>query len=331
MRRLAYRLIAATAAAAALGLGLTVSSTAWAQGSYPSKAIHFYTGFAVGGGTDILARALAAKLGPAMNNVPVVVESYPGANGNIAAEMVSRAPGDGYTLMMTTAPHAVNASIFRKLRYDPVKDFTPVISIASVPMLLVVSASSPVRSVADLIALAKSKPGQVTFSSGGEGSIEHLSGLQLEQATGTKLLHVPYKGSGSSLTDLIAGRIDMAFNTAPSVMPLIKSGTLRAIAISDRERAAILPDVPTMSEAGVPGFVSTTWYGVLAPAGVPKEALARLNAELGKILLQQDMKDLFGRLGAKSTGGTPEQFGAFLASEINKYAKIVKDFDLYLN
>lgn len=331
MRKLVCRLVAATAAAAVLGLGLTMSNTASAQSTYPSRPIHFYTGFAVGGGTDILARALAAKLGPAMNNVPIVVESHPGANGNIAAEMVSRAPGDGYTIMMMTAPHAVNVSIFRKLEYDPIKDFTPVISIASVPMFLVVSSSSPVKSVADLIALAKSKPGQVTFSSGGEGSIEHLSGLLLEQATGTKLLHVPYKGSGSSLTDLIAGRIDMAFNTAPSVLPLIKSGALRALAISDRERAAILPDVPTMSEAGVPGFISTTWYGVLAPAGVPKEALTRLNAELEKSLRQKDMEDLFARLGAKSTGGTPEQFGAFLATEIDKYAKIVKDFNLYLN
>lgn len=312
-------------------IGLSIPNTALAQGTYPSKTIHLYTGFAVGGGTDILARALAAKLGPAMNNIPVVVESYPGANGNIAAQMVARAPGDGYTLMMTTAPHAVNASILRNLNYDPIKSFTPVISIASVPMILVVSSSSPVKSVADLIALAKSKPGQVSFSSGGEGSIEHLSGLLLEQATGIKLLHVPYRGAGSSLTDLIGGRIDMAFNTAPSVMPLIKSGALRPLAISDRERITILPNLLTMQEAGVPNFISTTWYGILAPAGVPKEVVTRLNTELEKSLREKDMQELFAGLGAKATGGTPEQFGSFMAAEINKYAKIVKDFNLYRN
>jgi len=316
-----------TAAVCILSIPFTIS----AQSVYPSKPIHLYTGFAVGGGTDILARAIAAKLGPAMNNISVVVESYPGANGNIAAQMVARAPGDGYTLMMTTAPHAVNASIFRKLSYDPIKDFTPVIAIASVPMILVVSSSSPAKSVAELITMAKLKPGQISFSSGGEGSIEHLSGLLLEQATGAKLLHVPYKGSGSSLTDLVGGRIDMAFNTAPSVMPLIKSGVLRALAVSDRERASILPEIPTMKEAGVANFISTTWYGVLAPAGLSKETITRLNAEIEKSLREKDLQELFSRLGAKSTGGTPEQFGAFLASEIEKYAKIVKDFNLYLN
>ena len=298
--------------------------------TYPVKPIRFLVGFAPGGGTDILARAVGQKLSELVGQ-QVVVENRPGANGNIASELVARAPADGHTMLMITLSHAVNASIYRKLSYDPLKDFAPVIAVGSVPLLLSVHPSLPVKTVQELAALAKSKPGELTFSSGGSGSAEHVSGEMLKQIAGLKMTHIPYKGAGASLTDLMAGQISMGFNTMPSVINYIRTGRLRPLANTDRKRSPVLPDVPTMIEAGVRGFELTSWYGVVVPAATPKEVIARLNTEIARILEMSDVRERLAGLGAQPIGGTPEQFGAFIDTEIVKFAKVVKEAKLQVD
>jgi tripartite-type tricarboxylate transporter receptor subunit TctC len=301
-------------------LGLLFSASAHSQ-SYPAKPIRFVVGFAPGGGTDILARAVGQKLSEAVGQ-QVVVDNRPGANGNIASELVARAPADGYTMLMVAASHAVNASIYRKLPYDTIKDFAPVIAVGSVPLILNVHPSLPVRSVKDMIALARSKPGELTFSSGGSGSAEHVAGEMFKHLTSIKITHVPYKGAGASLIDLMAGQISMGFNTMPSVISYIKAGRLHPLANTDRQRSAVLPEVPTMAEAGVRGFELTSWYGVLVPAATPKDIVVRLNTEIAKVLGMKDVRERLAALGAQPIGGSPEQFGAFIASEVAKFAKV---------
>jgi tripartite-type tricarboxylate transporter receptor subunit TctC len=307
---------------------LATAGRAFAADAYPSKTLYFLVGFAAGGGADTVVRVIAKNLSIALKQ-PVVVENLPGANANIAANRTARAAPDGYTIMMSSVPNAVNATLYRHLTYDPVKDFVPVIGLASVPMVLTVAASSPIKSVHDLVELARQKPGQLTFSSGGVGSLEHLSGLSLEQAAGIKLTHIPYKGSGESIIELISGRISLAFNSMPSVLPHIKSGKLRAIAIGDTERTPWLPDTPTMAEAGVPGYSrNRNWFGVVVPAGTPRSVVTKLNIEIGKILALSDVKALLHSLGDTPMGGSPEQFGQLQATDIAKYAKLIKTFDL---
>jgi tripartite-type tricarboxylate transporter receptor subunit TctC len=296
---------------------------------YPSKTIYFIVGFAAGGGADTVVRVIAKNLTIALKQ-PVVVENIPGANANIAANKTAHSKPDGYTIMMSSVPNAVNATLYRHLSYDPVKDFTPVIGLASVPMILTVATSSPITSVQDLIALAKQKPGQLTFSSGGVGSLEHLSGLSLEQAAGIKLTHIPYKGSGESIIELISGRISLAFNSMPSVLPHINSGKLRAVAIGDTERTPFLPNTPTMAEAGLPSYSrNRNWFGVVAPAGTPKDVVLKLNTEMSKILQLVDVKTLLHGLGDTPMGGSPEQFGQLQSADIAKYATLIKTFDLH--
>ncbi len=318
-----FALACGYATTVALALG---PLTAHAQ-NYPSQPIHLIVASTPGGGTDVLARAIAQKLTPVLG-ASVVAENYPGANGNIGAQRAARSPANGYTIMMVSAPHAVNTSIYRNLAYDPIKDFSPIVSVASVPMVLTVPASSPIKSVADLIAQAKAQPGQLTYSSGGIGSQEHISGLMLGQIAGVQLEHIPYKGSGQSVTDLLAGRISLAFNTMPSVLQHIKSGALRPLAVGSAKRSPMLPDVPTMKEAGVAGFESEQWYGLVAPTGTSKEIIARLNNETDKILQTEEIRQLFLQMGALPTGGSPAQFGAFFNSEVAKYAKLAKALNL---
>lgn len=321
-------LLRAMAAAAAV-LGLLNAPAAWGQ-SYPDRPIRFLVGFAAGGGGDIMARMVGQKLGEALGQ-QVIVENRPGASGNIAAEAVARAPANGYTVLLVAPPHALNSSLYRKMTYDPIKDFTAVIGFASVPLILNIHPSLPAKSVKELIALAKSRPGELTFSSGGSGTFEHLSGELLKQVAEINITHVPYKGSSASLTDLVSGQISMGFNSLPSVINYIKGQRLRPLANSDVKRSAVLPDVPTMAEAGFPGFEIVTWYGMVAPAGTPREVITRLNTEIARILDMPDTKERLASLGAQPMGGSPDQFDAYIKSESVKFGKIVRALNLQVD
>ncbi len=300
------------------------ASVAFAQG-YPSKPVRMVVPFPPGGTTDILARAVGQKLSEAWGQ-QVVIDNRPGAGGNIGTDIVAKAPADGYTLLMgTVGTHAINASLYAKLPFDPIKDFAPVALVASVPNVLVVNATIPATSVKELIALAKSKPGQLNFASSGNGTSIHLSGELFKSMTGTSILHIPYKGSSPALTDLIGGQTNMMFDNLPSSMGHIKSGKLRALAVTSAKRSPALPDVPTIAEAGVAGYEASSWFGVLAPAGTPKEIVAKINADIVKALGVPEIKERLSSQGAEPVGNTPEQFAAYIGTELVKWAKVVKD------
>jgi tripartite-type tricarboxylate transporter receptor subunit TctC len=280
--------------------------------------------FPPGGTTDILARAVAQKLTEAMGQ-SVVLDNRPGAGGNIGADVVAKSAPDGYTLLMgTVGTHAINPSLYAKMPYDHVKDFVPVVLVAGVPNVLVVNPSLPVNSVADLIKLAKAKPGSINFASSGNGTSIHLSGELFKAMAGVDMTHVPYKGSAPALSDLISGQVQVMFDNLPSSLPQIKAGKLRAIAVTSLKRAPALPDVPTISESGLPGFEASSWFGVLAPAGTPPAVITRLNAEVDKWLQTPEAKEQLLAQGAQAAGDTPEQFAAFIRSETEKWAKVVK-------
>jgi tripartite-type tricarboxylate transporter receptor subunit TctC len=300
-----------------------LSSVSWAQG-YPNHVIRLVVPFPPGGTTDILARAVAQKLTEAMGQ-SVVVDNRPGAGGNIGADVVAKSAPDGYTLLMgTVGTHAINPSLYARMPYDHVKDFVPVVLVAGVPNVLVVNPSLPVNSVADLIKLAKAKPGSINFASSGNGTSIHLSGELFKTMAGVDMTHVPYKGSAPALTDLISGQVQVMFDNLPSSLPQIKAGKLRAIAVTSLKRAPALPDVPTISESGLPGFEASSWFGVLAPAGTPPAVVTRLNTEVNKWLQTPEAKEQLLAQGAQAAGGTPEQFAAFIRSETEKWAKVVK-------
>lgn len=300
------------------------TSVAFAQG-YPNKPVRMVVPFPPGGTTDILARAVGQKLSEAWGQ-QVVIDNRPGAGGNIGTDLVAKAPADGYTLLMgTVGTQAINASLYAKLPFDPVKDFAPVTLVASVPNVLVVNKTIPSNSVKELIALAKSKPGQLNFASSGNGTSIHLAGELFKSMTGISMTHIPYKGSAPALTDLIGGQTNMMFDNLPSSMQHIKSGTLRALAVTSAKRSPALPDVPTVAESGVPGFEASSWFGVLAPAGTPKEIVAKINADIVKALAAPDIKERLSGQGAEPVGNSPEQFAAYIKTEIVKWAKVVKD------
>ena len=300
-----------------------LSFASWAQG-YPNHPIRLVVPFPPGGTTDILARAVAQKLTEAMGQ-SVVLDNRPGAGGNIGADVVAKSAPDGYTLLMgTVGTHAINPSLYAKMPYDHVKDFVPVVLVAGVPNVLVVNPSLPVNSVADLIKLAKAKPGSINFASSGNGTSIHLSGELFKAMAGVDMTHVPYKGSAPALSDLISGQVQVMFDNLPSSLPQIKAGKLRAIAVTSLKRAPALPDVPTISESGLPGFEASSWFGVLAPAGTPPAVITRLNAEVDKWLQTPEAKEQLLAQGAQAAGDTPEQFAAFIRSETGKWAKVVK-------
>ncbi len=313
------------------GVALSMLGTApIAAQDFPVRPIRFVLGFAAGGGADVTARIVAQKLSEAFGQ-QVIVENRPGASGNIAAEAVARAPANGYTILVVAPPHAVNPSLFRKLGYDPIKDFTGVIGLASVPLILNVHPSLPVKSVKELVALAKSRPGELTFSSGGSGSFEHLSGELLQQIADIKITHVPYKGSGASLVELVSGQTSMGFNSLPSVIGFIKDRRLRALANAEGKRSAVLPEVPTMTEAGFAGFEVANWYGLSAPAGTPRDVITRLNTEITKILGMADVRERLAGLGAQPIGGSPEAWDAYIKAEMVKFEKVVKSLNLQID
>jgi tripartite-type tricarboxylate transporter receptor subunit TctC len=304
-------------------LTLCMAPLALAQ-TYPSHPIRLVVPFPPGGTTDILARAVAQKLSESFGQ-QVIVDNRPGAGGNIGTELVAKAAPDGYTLEMgTVGTHAINASLYSKLPFDHVKDFVPVILVAGVPNVLVVNPALPVHSVQELIAYGKANPGKLYFASSGSGTSIHLSGELFKTMTGVQMTHVPYKGSAPALTDLMGGQVQLMFDNLPSSLGFIKAGKLRALAVTSAERASALPDVPTIAESGVPGFEASSWFGVLAPAGTPREIVQKLNAEIAKWLATPEAREKLASQGAIAAGGTPEDFARHIAAETAKWAKVVK-------
>ncbi len=300
------------------------TDAALAQAAYPSKAIRWVVPFPASGATDILTRVIAQKLSDALGQ-PVVVDNKPGAGGSLGSELVARAAPDGYTLLMgTTSTHSIGPAL-QKLPYDAQKNFAAISEVAESPNVLIVSPALKVNSVHELIALAKAKPGQLNFSSSGIGSIVHLSGEQFKSVAGIDIQHIPYKGTALAIPDIINGQIAMMFDNIVSVMPHIKSGRVKALAITSEKRSSLLPDLPTMIEAGVPGYVSSAYFGVFAPAGTPKAIIDKLNAELVKIVHTPEVKERLLKLGAEPVGSTPEQLTALVRSEGAKWAKVIKD------
>ncbi len=292
--------------------------------SYPSKPIRLIIPFPPGGSTDILGRSLAQKLSEAWGQ-QVLVDNRGGAGGTIGADLAAKAPADGYTLLMGhIGTLAVNVSLYPKLSYDPVRDFAPVSMVALVPNVLVVHPALPVKNVTELIAYAKANPGKLNYSSGGNGSAAHLAVEYFKLQTKTEIVHVPYKGTGPSVTDLIAGQVSMTMTGAPAVMPHVQSGRIRALGVSSPQRIPALAQIPTVAESGVPGFDATQWYGVVAPVGTPKDIVARLNAEIRKIMQSKEMLERLNTEGAISAAGTPEQFDAYIKSEIARWGAVVK-------
>jgi tripartite-type tricarboxylate transporter receptor subunit TctC len=296
-----------------------------AQAAYPTKPVRLVVPFPPGGTTDILARAAAQKLTEAWGQ-QVIVDNRPGAGGNIGAELVAHAPPDGYTLLMgTVGTHAINASLYSKLPYDHIKDFAPIVLIAGVPNVLEINPSLPVTNVQELIAYAKANPGKLNFASSGNGTSIHLSGELFKSLTGVSMTHVPYKGSALALTDLVGGQVQLMFDNLPSSLQFIKAGKLKALAVTSTTRAAALPDVPTMVEAGVPGYEASAWFGILAPAGTPRDVVMRTNAEIVKWLASPDAREKLASQGAIAAGGSPEDFARHIAAETAKWAKVVKE------
>jgi tripartite-type tricarboxylate transporter receptor subunit TctC len=316
--------------AVALGICTIIAAPGVIAQDFPTRPLRMIVPWAPAGAADILARTLSQKMAEHWNQ-QVVVDNRPGANGVIGTELAARAPADGYTLLMgATGPNSVLPSLVAKLPYDALKDFAPVSLVATTTYVLSVNPSLPVNSVKDLIAYAKSKPGQLTFGSPGAGTPNHLSGEMFKAATGIDMQHVPYKGSAPVITDIMGGQITLAFENIAPVLPHIKSGRLKALAISASKRSALLPDIPTVAESGFPGFQAVGWFGVLAPAGTPHDAIARLNAETVRVLKLADVRERLSGLGAEIIGSTVEDFATFEKSEIEKWAKVVKSANVHI-
>jgi tripartite-type tricarboxylate transporter receptor subunit TctC len=294
-----------------------------AHAQYPAKPVRVIVPFPPGGGTDTLARIYGQKLGELIGQ-QVLIDNRPGGGTNIGAEIAAKSPPDGYTALMGNIAHAINVTLYSRLAYDFVKDFAPVTLLASTPNILVVHPSLPVRSVKELIALAKARPGELDYASSGSGSSAHLAAELFNSMAGVKMTHIPYKGGGPAVVALAGGQVSVGFATTPSVIGHIKSGKMRGLAVTTAQRSPSTPELPTMSEAGVAGYEAGTWYGLLVPAGTSKEIVTRLHAESVKLLKLQDVKERLDAAGFEVIGNTPEQFAAFIRSEIDKWAKVVK-------
>lgn len=291
---------------------------------YPVKPIRFVAPNLPGGPTDILARLIGQKLSESLGQ-PVVVENRAGAGGNIGTEVAAKSPPDGYTLVTgNNATFGANVSLYKRLGFDPVKDFAPVVLVATQPNILVVHPSLPAASVKELIALAKARPGQLNYAGSGMGAAAHLAAELFKTMTGTHIVHISYKSAAPALIDLIAGQTQLMFATSLSVMPHIKSTRVRALAVTTAKRARVMPELPTVAEAGVPGFEAATWHGVLVPAGTPAAIVDKLNSEINRMLQSPDVRERLGSLGAEIVGGTPSEFAAHIQREIPKWAKVVK-------
>jgi tripartite-type tricarboxylate transporter receptor subunit TctC len=290
---------------------------------YPTKPIRVLVGFPPGGNSDFVARVVARGLGDLWGQ-QAIVENRPGAGGNIAAEMVAKAPPDGHTLLLAVFAHTVNPSLYSKLPFDPLKDFAPILLCASAANVLVVHPSLPVKSVKEMIALAKAKPGAITYASAGNGTASHLAGELLRMLSGIDIVHVPYRGTGPAHTDLMGGRVTMLFGVMAGTLPSVRAGRLRALAVTTLKRWPGAAEVPTMSEAGVSGFELNSWSGLLAPAGTPRGIVMRLNTEVARLLHTSETRERLYAFGAEPAENTPEEFAAYLGSELAKWAKVVK-------
>ena len=297
---------------------------------YPARPIRLIVTYASGGGADFVGRVVARKLSETWNH-PVIVENRPGGGSNIGAELVARAAPDGYTLLLGTTSNTVNMTLYARPPYDIVKDFTPIAQISTAPNVLVVHPKVPARSVRELIALAKSRPGELNFASAGIGSSNHLSGELFRLMAGIDIVHVPYKGGSGAVTDLLGGVISMYFSTPPSSVPFLRSGKLRALAVTGAQRSAAVPDVPTVAESGLPGFENSAWHGVLAPSGTPQAIIAKLNSELVRIVRMPDVKAQLAIEGVDAVTNSPSaEFAAFIEQDVAKYAKLLKAAGIHI-
>ena len=293
------------------------------EANWPTKPIKLVVGYAAGGATDVVARLVANKMGGELGQ-SIIVDNRTGANSNVGAEIVARAPADGYTLYVSTIANTINASLYNKLGYDPIKDFEPIGMMAKIPNLLVVNPSLPIHSVQDYIKYAKESKDGITFASSGSGSSIHLSGEMFKMKTGLNMLHVPYRGSAPAVSDLLGGQVQSMFDNSPSSMPHVKAGKLRALAITSKERSPLLPDVPTIAESGFPGFEVQSWFGLSAPAGTPDAVIKRLNTALNTALKDPTIKQRLADLVATTAPGTPDDMRKFVASELKGWNEVVK-------
>jgi tripartite-type tricarboxylate transporter receptor subunit TctC len=321
--RLCRLSIAAVTAAALAG----AASNALSQQSFPTKPVRILVGFAPGGFTDLAARIIAPKLAEGLGQ-SVIVENRAGANGAIAAELTAKAAPDGHTIYMASPGHTTNTLLQEKAQYDAIKDFRAVSLVAHIPNILVVHPSVPARTVKELLALARSRAQHFTQASAGVGSPGHLSGALLQVMTQARFVHVPYKGSGPAMTDLISGQVDLSFPTTAAALTYVKSGKLRALGVTSAKRSASYPDVPTIAEAGVPNYEVVGWYGLIAPAGVPNDVLAKLSAEVVRVVKMPDVSERIANAGAEPVGSTAAEFAAFLVQDQQKWAKVIKAANL---
>ena len=302
-----------------------------AQESYPSKPVRIVVSFAAGGPTDQVARVMSAKLTELLGQT-FLVENKTGAGGNLGAAEVARAAPDGYTLLMATvSTHAINPGLYKNMPYDPVKDFAPVGQVGVTPCVLAVHPSLPVTDVKQLIALLKANPGKYSYGSGGNGSSAHLSAELFKSMAGVDVVHVPYKGASPALTDVMAGRIVMFIGNLPPAMPLIKAGSVRPLAVTTAQRSPLVPDLPTLAESGLPGYETVAWFGLFAPAGTPTEIVARLQAEVARILREPDIRERIAFLGGEPVGNKPEEFAVIVKGDVAKWRKVVKDANVHVD
>jgi tripartite-type tricarboxylate transporter receptor subunit TctC len=298
-------------------------SAAQTTNTYPNQAIRMVVPYPPGGPTDITARVVAAEMSKTIGQ-SVVIDNRPGASGMIGSEMVTKAAPDGYTLLANASIHVINPSVYPDMRFDAIKDFTPITQLAQVPLVLVVPANSPIKSVKDLVEYAKANPGKVNFGSAGSASAQHLAGESFKIAAGIQMQHIPYKGSAPALTDLAGGQLQLMFDSMPSATPMINSGKLRAIAVTTTVRAKARPDLPTIAESGFPGFDISTWYAYWAPKGTPADIIEKLAASAAQALKNPEVIAKYEAMGAEPVGSTPAQFAAYVESEAKKWNDIVK-------
>jgi tripartite-type tricarboxylate transporter receptor subunit TctC len=310
---------------------LMLACTAANAADYPSKPIRWISPWPPGGANDVFSRDIGRKIADAFGQ-PVIVDNRPGAAGTIGSDVAAKAPADGYTVVMGSSPtHAIAPSLYPQLPYDPLRDFTAITLVGTVPNVLVVHPSLAAKNVKELIALAKASPGRLNFASAGNGTSQHLSGELFKTLAGVDMVHVPYKGTAPAMVDLIAGQVQIAFDNVTTIVPHIQAGKLRALAVTPAKRTAILPDVPTVAEAGVPGYEASVWFGVFAPAGTPKAVIARLHAEILKALNTADLRARMVAMGTDISGMGPAEFQTFVRKEVPKWAEVVRKANVKIN
>ena len=290
---------------------------------YPAKPVHIISPYTPGGGNDVICRAVAVRLGPIMGQ-PAVVENKPGANTIIGTDYVAKSPPDGYTMILVPSAHTVNPHLYEKLPYDSVRDFTPITQVGSAPLLLVVNASLPIKSIRGLIQAAKGKPNEITYGTSGSGSAGHLAGALLGALVGIQLQHIPYKGAAPAATALLSNEVMLSFSPPSTLMPHVRSGRLRALGMSGDKRSAIAPDIPTIAESGIPNYEAGLWYGFLGPAKLPRDILLRLNSSIATVIADKSTQEVLAKLGIDPFTSTPEAFAQLILNDIQKWGPIVK-------